>query len=132
MSVTYTITRQIVDRTGSQLNFRQESPTATTALEEDISIAGTTTNQLLTFPGLTQANLQAVGLFVSAGATVTIKTNSTSSPQDTIVLTNGQVLVWTLATDLIAKCPFAGNVTAIYVSNAGSGAVTFSIRVLTN
>jgi len=90
----------------------------------------------------TQANLQSVCLAVSAAAsvtgTVTVYTNnpSGSSPQDTIPLTitasGGQVLEWTLQTNLIAKCPFSGNVTTIYVTNAASGPVSISIYGLLN
>jgi hypothetical protein len=130
---TYTITHQIIDVSGNQTAGKlTETVNGTTALQEDVSVPATTTNQQLTFPALTQANLQAVGLYVSTGGTVTVKTNSTGSPQDTIVLTNGQVLLWTLQTNLIGKCPFSNNVTTIYVTNGGASAVTFSIRVLTN
>ena len=94
----------------------------------------------------TQANLQSVCLAVSAApgvyGTVTVYTNnpSGSSPQDTIVLTipvsstsgAGQVLEWSLQTNLIGKCPFSGNVTTVYVTNAASGPVSISIYGLLN
>jgi hypothetical protein len=89
----------------------------------------------------TQANLQSVCLAVSAPGvtgTVTVYTNnpSGSAPQDTVPLTltasGGQVLEWTLQTNLIAKCPFSGNVTTIYITNAASGPVTVSIYGLLN
>jgi hypothetical protein len=91
----------------------------------------------------TRANMQSLCIAVSTPpgstavtGTVTVYTNAPSggAPQDTIALTmtaaGGQALVWTLATDLIAKCPFSANVTTIYVTNAATGPVVFSLFAL--
>lgn len=90
----------------------------------------------------TRANLQSVCIAVSAAAgitgTVTVYTNaaSTGSPTDTIPLqitaAGGQVLLWTLATNLLAKCPFSADVTSIFVTNAASGPISISIYGLLN
>lgn len=80
----------------------------------------------------TRANL--LSLAFSASGPVTIYTNnpSGSSPQDTIPLTAGQVLMWSLTVDGLANCPFSNNVTTIYVTNAGAAAVSFDIRAILN
>lgn len=92
----------------------------------------------------TRANLQSLCLEVSSPSgtsvtgTVTVYTNnpSGSSPQDTIPLTltaaGGQSLIWTLATDLLTKCPFSADVTTIYVTNAATGPVVFNVSALVN
>jgi len=54
---------------------------------------------------------------------VTIKTNSSGSPQETFTLAAGEFVVWD-SEDPTAAAPFAGNVTTIYVTlAAGDDAV---------
>lgn len=78
------------------------------------------------------ANL--VGLCLSCDQPVTVYTNnpSGSSPQDTIPLVAGQVLSWTAAVEGLSLCPFSGNVTTIYVTNASSAIANFKLRCVSN
>jgi hypothetical protein len=139
MSVSHTLTHILTDRTGVAKSC-QETVSGLLAIEYDVSVAAGASNVAVAdFPALTQASLQSVGFYLSAGATgtVTIKTNSSGSPQDTIPLTCpsttlAQVLLWTLQINLIAKCPFSGNVTTMFVSNSSASAITLSIRIITN
>jgi len=62
---------------------------------------------------------------------VTLKTNSTSAPQETIVMAALTEIVWT--TDGLAgrtTIPFAGNITKFYISNAGAKDANFQFRAL--
>src|SRR5438445_750236 len=55
---------------------------------------------------ITQANIVSICIFSDKG--LTVKTNSSGSPQETITLTAGSQVTWTL--NSAHACPFAGNV----------------------
>jgi hypothetical protein len=93
----------------------------------DDTVAATTTNKEFDV-ALTRANLQSMVL--TCDKAVTVKTNSTSSPQETISLTAGQAIIW--AHDHTESAPFAGNVTKFYVTNAGSADARFQFSALLN
>ena len=65
---------------------------------------------------LTVANIKALGML--SDQDVTIKTNSSSTPQETIAMQGKKPIVWT--PDNGQVIPFAGNITKMYFSNAGS------------
>jgi hypothetical protein len=73
---------------------------------------------------ITQANIKSMVLIASQA--LTLKTNSTSSPQETIALAANKQLVWTI--DHIEAKPFAGNITKFYVTNAGGTDATLKFR----
>ena len=76
-------------------------------------------------PGTASGNL--VALFLLSNQPMTVRTNSPSSPQDVINLSAGVQFAWD------AQCgypyPFAGPVTALYLSN--TNACTFRGLILT-
>jgi hypothetical protein len=120
MSISHKITRTYNDT--SNVTIQQiETVTADTETNYDKTLA-TGTNEALNLK-FTQANLQSLCLSASTATTLYTNNPSGSSPQDTIVLVAGQVLTWSLATDGIGKCPFSGNVTNVYVTNAASTAL---------
>jgi hypothetical protein len=59
---------------------------------------------------------------------VTVKTNSTSAPDNTIALTAGHQLVWT--TDHIEANPLTADVTKFYITNASGSAAAVKFRFL--
>lgn len=71
-----------------------------------------------------------LSMVITCDKAVTVKTNSDTSPQDTISLAAGQAIIW--ANDHTETCPFTGNVTKFYVTNAGSAAARFQFAVLLN
>lgn len=105
----------------------QKSITLTggTEVNLDLSVAGSTTNQLHTI-AIAVAGLQDV--YMVSDQALTIKTNSSGSPQETITLAAGQPLVWYAGCGLTT--PFAGNITALYITNGGTTAANFSFRSL--
>lgn len=92
----------------------------------DVAVAPSTTNAEYD-QTLTVAALKSVVLY--SDQALTIKTNSSSAPQDTINLVAGQAIVWQPAGGFSA--PFAGNVTKFFLTNA-SGTLTanFKMRAL--
>ena len=93
----------------------------------DTSIAAGATNQQFAY-NLVAANLKSVFIYSDNG--LVIKTNSSSTPQDTITLAPGQALAWQSGDP--GAAPFAGNVTALFVSNSGSAASALKMRALSN
>lgn len=94
----------------------------------DTSIAPSTTNQSFNL-AVTIANAKSILLY--ADQALTLKTNSSGSPQDTINLAAGQMIPW--QTGDTAAAPFSGNVTALFVTNASATlAANLKVRVLQN
>ena len=70
------------------------------------------------------ANVKSLVLYSSQA--MTLKTNSSGAPDDTIVIPAGGAIVWN--TNDVAACPFTANVTKIYATN-GSASVTATLRI---
>jgi hypothetical protein len=73
-----------------------------------------------------RANVHALLLYSSQA--LTIKTNNSGSPIDTIVLTAGQAVVW--GSDHLEANPVAHDVTKLFLSNDTANIATVKIRVL--
>lgn len=99
----------INDGTGLNQYTENISNTGYTNIEEALGIV---TNQLTAFT-LTIANLKAIVMV--ADQNMTVKTNSSGSPQETISLKAGIPFIWTSEAGYFAA-PFAGNVTALYLT----------------
>jgi hypothetical protein len=69
-----------------------------------------------------------VSMIMFSDKAVTLKTNSSGSPSDTISLAANMPLVW--HTDSPTAIPIVGNVTKIFVTNSGSTNAAIKIRVL--
>jgi hypothetical protein len=94
----------------------------------DTTIAASTTNQEfdIKFP---HATIQSLVVFSSLD--LTLLTNSTSMPGNTLNLKAGVGVYW--GQDWAGDCPFTADVTKIYVTNAsGTTASSLKIRVLYN
>ena len=108
-------------------------------LEADFTVGAGATNTAETISIIQSTLVAVVLLFNATGATpaspigghLTLKTNSSGSPQETITLNDGVPLVYPAGGVAI---PFAGNVTAFYMTDASTGAVggILHVRALTN
>jgi hypothetical protein len=129
MSFTHTSTYVYADDAGTVAT-ATDTKTADEVNNWDGSIAANTTNQAL---HLAFTTASVVSLLLSAPGTqgVTLKTNSSSSPVDTITLAAGQSIIWT--TSRREAIPFTADVTEIYATNASTTvAAPLKIRVLRN
>lgn len=93
----------------------------------DLTVAANTTNHQDAF-AFTLSQLELI--FILSDTAVTIKTNSTSAPQETITLAANTPLFWWTGSGLTN--PFAGNVTTIYVTNSTGSSASVKIRSLVN
>lgn len=91
----------------------------------DVTVAAGKTNQEYDID-LVASQMKVV--FVKAvGAALTVKTNSTSAPDNTLTLASGESIAW--ANGLESSNPFTANLTKIYVTNPGSDSGTLNIRI---
>ena len=105
-----------------------QSTTVTDAVGKavDETLAPSTTNTEVDVV-LKAAHTKSVFL-QSVGGDLTIKTNSTGSPGDTVVLTAGQVLFWS-STAVIGTNPFpSADVTKLYLSSTAG--TVFNLRAI--
>lgn len=94
-------------------------------LSLDAAVETGVTNQLAAF---TVDIAKTKMLLLSSNSDVTIKTNSTSSPGDTIVLLAGVPLLW--FTGCHHAFPLTAAVTALYITNASGQQAQVKARTL--
>ena len=129
MAITHTITRGWAGQNGSPINPAGASFTGSEELNFTLNLAGGATNTQFNLV-FAKASLQSIFIYTDA-ENVTLKTNSSGAPQDTLTITAGEPWVWDVNSGITN--PFAGNVTAGYVTNSsGSVSTNFYVRCLTN
>lgn len=90
-----------------------------------VSAGSTNMAIAITFP---HGTIQS--LVVSSDQDVTVKTNSTTTPGDTLTIKKTAGVIW--GSDYANACPFTADVTELYVTNAGTVDAKFNVRVLYN
>lgn len=95
-----------------------------TGIEDNLAVGATNKHYAL---AVTIAQIVAMVLFASTS--MTVKTNSSTTPQETINVGAGQQVVWTNDGSLGA-IPFAGNLTGFYVTNNDAKVGNFKFRAL--
>lgn len=99
--------------------------TADALAQYDITVAiGATNFQAIL--GIDVSELEA--LYVNSTQDLTLKTNSSGSPQETIALKANVPLQW--QTGGYFAVPFAGDVTSFFFTNASGVEATVTIRIL--
>jgi hypothetical protein len=91
------------------------------------TVAASVTNQLEPL-AVTIAKIK--GLYIKSDADVTLKTNSSGSPQETITVKAGVPICWYSNNGFAIGGIFAGDLTATYWSNAGVTVANVEVRVL--
>ena len=99
--------------------------TGTAEVGYDGTVAATTDLQEVDIAWL-HANVHA--LLIYSSTALTIKTNVSGSPVQTLVLTAGQTIVW--GTDHLEANPVTADVTKLFLSNDTASIATVKIRVL--
>lgn len=129
MSITYTITRGVSNPAGSGALSGSYIAVGSAEQSIDQTFAAATTDQAQAAsfgaPGTASGDLVAVELL--ATGPMTIKTNSSSAPRETITLAAGVPLQWDAQSGL--ACPFAGAVTGLFVTC--TNAARLQARILT-
>lgn len=94
-------------------------------IEIDETVPATTTHMPLS---MALDISQVKSLMISSDVAVTLKTNSSGSPTDTIAIKAGIPYIWNI--DSYDSCLVTADVTTAFVTNATSGPATVSIRAL--
>jgi len=92
------------------------SPDSASMLDTTVSPGMTNFHRVLSVPDYTQV----AALGISASKPVTIKINSSSSPDQTLTLTEAQGYVWTKDDSNIVANPIPHNIADVYITNAGT------------
>lgn len=124
MSITHTVTRSY-SVNGSPVVTASGTQTGDEEVDLDVAVPASATNQEYDL-AWTQSAMKSVMLF--SDSAITIKTNSTSVPQDTITLAAGQEIAW--QTGDPGNAPFSGNVTKLFISNGNTSAANVKVRGL--
>ncbi len=124
MSITHTVIRSYRDESGVILT-GSTTVTDDSSLNTSVTVAISTTNHEVDWAAV-RANLQSLCIYASQP--VTIKTNSSGSPTDTITMTAGQELNWSLSADTVGRCPFSADVTKLFLTNS-SATLTVQVEI---
>jgi hypothetical protein len=96
------------------------------AIERDVNVPASTTNKEVP---LAFDLTGMLGLVIWADGDLTVKTNDSGSPDDTLAFKAGRPLVW--LKDTPAANPFTADVTTLFLTNASSTtAVVLYVRIL--
>lgn len=110
MSITYVITQTF--KIGNNTTAYSKTITCDGGYTYDGTLAANQTNALIAC-AIDVSQLQA--LYIYADADVTLKTNSSGAPVDTLSIDGGNPLVW--VKDSGVTCPLTADVTALYATN---------------
>jgi hypothetical protein len=89
----------------------------------DVEVPASTTNKEVNID-LDVSELKT--LMILSDVAVTIKTNSSGSPDDTLTVPANTPVMW--GNDTGITCPLGTDVTKVYITNATTGAATVKIR----
>lgn len=127
MAVQHKITRSYTGLSGTARTYTETVSGANNEVVVNDTVPKSTTDQHTTI-ALTRANLKSLMLYSSLAVTLCTNAASTGSPQETIQLQAGIPLIWSLAQDGLTDCPFSGNITGFYWTNA-SGTTDATVEV---
>lgn len=121
MAFTHTVTKTVVAPEGA--TSQSNSYTASNATAVDESVSANQTNYQINV-AIDVSEIES--LYIVADQACTLKTNSTSAPDNTISLLAGVPLEW--QSNSYYSCPLTADVTKVYITN--TTALSFTLRVL--
>lgn len=125
MPITHSIRYQFSQ--GNDVLTGSKSYTDDAAIVQSFTVNGGVSDALVAL-ALDVSQVKSIYLQATGGS-LTLETNSSSSPAATVTLPDGLPVVWT--TDSGTTNPFGStDVTALYVTNAGANAVQLEMRIL--
>lgn len=123
-SVTYTFT---MGQSGGSVSLSDTvAVTGTVGIEVNVALAPSTTNQLVPI-AYVSANIK--GVYIRSDQDVTIKVDSTGSPEQTIVIKAGIPYTWYANSPAALLLATDAN-TGWYLTNATAGTANFYARIL--
>ncbi len=126
MSFTHLITRTVFD--GAISLSKTESVVAGASANIDEAVPTASTDLLVAF-AFTKAKLKSIYMLSDQAMRVCTNDTHSGSPGETINLVAGSPYMWSVADGYFAN-PFAGNVTALYVTNTSGATAQFQVRTI--
>lgn len=123
MSISHVITRACQD--GSQSLSHAETASAGAANNLDESIPDSSTDLVVAFAF---AKDKLKSFYITSDKALTVKTYNSVTLKETITLTAGQAIQWSLPDASLLPLPFASDVTSIKVTNASGAAAQLQVR----
>lgn len=123
MAFTHNVVRTYQTSGGNLSNTVSQSADAEEARSLSVAVASPDTEVAIS---ILYAGLKSI--YISSSLALTVETNSSSAPDDTLSVPAGGALVWT-AQDGTAN-PLTANVTKVFLTATGSGSSAVEIRVL--
>lgn len=122
---THKITHRV--EAGGETIQQTSEVTADQETNVEVTVAGSTTDDQVDV-AIDISDLKSI--YMETDQDLTVETNSGSTPDDTFTLKANMPMTWN--TDSSLPNPFASatDVTALYLTNAGSTAATFRMKVL--
>lgn len=121
MAFTHTLTFN--HSQGNNQISKQVSKSADSEKNLDITVPDSSTNLAIAY---TCDVSELKSLFIVSTVNMTLETNNSGSPTDTLTLIAGEPVVW--FTGCPMECPFSADVTALYATTGSVGEGTLSIR----
>ncbi len=79
---------------------------------------------------IVKSDIQA--LFLFCDQSITLYTNSSGAPQDSLAINANVPYSWTVNLAPVFSCPFSNNITAVFVNNTVNVSCTFKLRSVEN
>lgn len=108
------------------------SITLTGGNQENVDIAGNAGPGVLTNSICAVTKSKLLSLLLVCDQNITLYTNSSSAPQDTLNISANIPYYWSINIATIFTCPFSNNVTEVFVNNQSNVACNFKLRTVQN
>lgn len=119
MAIKHQVQTVVTDGALRITSLAEQDVSGSAMIEE--SIANPSTNQLVSVMIVAS---QIKSFFLWSDQDLTVKTNNSSTPQETFNLKANKPLVWLTG---MPNTPISGNVTALYVTNASGATATLKV-----
>ncbi|NIO43789.1 MAG: hypothetical protein GTO41_28705 [Burkholderiales bacterium] len=124
MAFNQTITRSVSSAGGREI--RKSNVYSADGLDtREISVPDSTTDLLVNF---TLDISQLKSIYMVSDQNLTVETNDSAAPQETIALLADKPLMW--QNDSYYACPFAGDITKLYLTNSSGSTALFNLEVV--
>jgi hypothetical protein len=102
---------------GTSVSIPSDSQTADTMVKLETTVSPATSN----FHRILQVPAALIKMMsITSNKAVTIKTNSSGAPDQTLSIGANQGLVWSITDVATIPCPITDDITDVYISNAGA------------
>lgn len=104
----------------------------TGANQENLDLPATAGPGVLTNAQVIVTKAKLLSLLLVCDQTITLFTQSSSAPQDTLNITANVPYYWSVNVGSVFACPFSNNVSLVFVNNLTNVIANFKMRTVQN